>query len=284
MVKGKIEEATRPQTGEGVQYHIQCKPGDVGEYVLMPGDPFRVPKIAEFFENAKQIAFNREYNTYTGSVGGTKISATSSGIGGPPLNIALEELAQIGAKTFIRVGTTGAIQKDVAVGDLVISSAACRMNDASIDYVGLHYPAAASYEVTLALIEAAERLKLKYHVGITASTNTFYCGQSRPGFNGFKQSWTDDIAEDLRRAKVLNFEMEAATMFTLCSLFDLRAGAVCGVLANRVTNEFAAPEVYEKVEKDAVRVAVEAVKILAKWDKDKGAAKRKYWYPGLSYK
>lgn len=280
----KMVGSERPQSLEGVQYHIQCRKGDVSRYVLLPGDPARVPKIAEFFDEAKQVAFHREYNTFTGKTKGIPISSTSSGIGGPALNIAVEELAQVGADTFIRVGTCGGIQPGVDAGDLVISSAAVRLNDASIDYVDLGYPASASHEVTLALIQAAEELGLKYHVGITASANTFFCGQGRPGFSGFWQSKHDVLVADLQRAKVLNFEMEAATLFTLCNLFGLRAGTVCAVVANRVDKSFATPEVYERAEKDTARVAVKAVEILARWDAEAKKAGKRWWYPGLHAK
>lgn len=280
----KMVESERPQSVDGVQYHIQCRKGDVSRYVLMPGDPARVPRIAKCFDEAKQVAFHREYNTFTGKTSGIPISSTSSGIGGPALNIAVEELAQVGADTFLRVGTCGGIQPGLCVGDLVISSAAVRMHDASIDYVDLKYPASASYEVLLALIQAAEELGITYHVGITASTNTFFCGQGRPGFGGFWQSKHDTLVDDLRRAKVLNFEMEAATLFTLANLFGLRAGAVCAVVANRDDKSFATPEIYEKAEKDTASVAVRAVEILAGWDAEKEAAGKKWWFPALSKK
>jgi len=283
--KIKMVGSERPQSSAGVQYHIQCRKGDVSRYVLLPGDPARVPRIAEFFDEAKQVAFHREYNTFTGKINGVPISSTSSGIGGPALNIAVEELAQIGADTFIRVGTCGGIQPGLSAGDLVISSAAVRLNDASIDYVDLGYPASASHEVVLALIEAAEELGLRYHVGITASTNTFFCGQGRPGFNGFWQGAKhDNLVGDLQNARVLNFEMEAATLFTLCNLFGLRAGTVCAVVANRVEKKFATPEVYERAEKDTARVAVKAVEILASRDAEATKAGKRWWYPGISGK
>lgn len=265
----------------GKQYHIACAPKDVGKYVLMPGDPARVPKIAAFLEDARQVAYHREYCTYTGSLAKTKVSVTSSGLGPSPTSVAIEELARLGVHTFIRVGTSASLNRDIQIGDLVISSAAVRLEGASKDYVRPEYPASAGYEVILALIEACEKLNVRYHLGVTASTNTFFCGQGRHGFAGYWQSWMGDIISDLRKARVLNFEMEAATLFTLCSLFGLRAGAICGILANRETNEFAEQKQISKIEAKVAKVAVEAMKILIEMDAEKQRAGKKYWYPGL---
>jgi uridine phosphorylase len=266
-----------PETGEGLQYHIACKPGDAAPYVLLPGDPERVPKIASVWDEAKEVAKHREYVTYTGRYRGAPISATSTGIGGPATAIAVEELLRVGAHTFIRVGSTGAIQEGVELGDIVISTAAVRLEGASKQYIRPEYPAAASYEVTLALVEAAESLGVRYHVGVTASTDSFYCGQGRPGFKGYSQSWMKDIIPDLRAARVLNFEMEAATLFTLASIYGARAGCVCAVFANRVTGEFEAGA----GEMDAVRVACEAVKVLNEWDTLKATRGKEYFFPSL---
>ncbi|HEY8425519.1 MAG TPA: uridine phosphorylase [Limnochordales bacterium] len=268
-------EATRPQSG-GVQYHIRCGPGQVARYVLMPGDPDRVPLIASTWDEAHPVARHREYTTYTGKVGGVAISSTSTGIGGPSTAIAVEELAEVGADTFIRVGTCGAIQPEVRCGDLVIVSAAVRHDGTSDDYVEPAYPAAAHYQVVAALVEAAERLGLRYHVGVAASTASFHVGQSRPGWRGYCQTWTGQRIEDLRRAGVLIFEMEAATLYTLAGLFGLRAGGVMAVVANRVTDEMS----YGGIEESA-RVATEAVRILADWDQRLQRSGRRYWYPSV---
>lgn len=265
----------------GKQYHIACGQKDVGGYVLMPGDPARVPKIASFLDGARQVAYHREYCTYTGAIGKKRISVTSSGLGPSPTSVAVEELARIGAHTFLRVGTSGSLHGDMRIGDLVISSAAVRLDGASKDYVRPEYPASASYEVLLASIRACEKLNVRYHVGITASTNTFFCGQGRPGFSGFEQSGMRDLIPDLKRARVLNFEMEAATLFTLCSLFGLRAGAICGILANRETNAFAEPGTISKIEEKVARVSVEAVRILLGMDGEKRKAGARFWHPGL---
>lgn len=268
--------ADRPQTEEGYQYHIACKPGDVSRYVLLPGDPGRVPKISSLWDEAKEVAFHREYRTHTGKYRGVPISVVSTGIGAPSTAIAIEELAAIGADTFIRVGSTGAIQPGVEIGDLIIAKAAVRLEGTSKQYVRVEYPASADYEVTLALIEAAENLGIRYHVGITASTDSFYVGQARPGLKGYFPSMAKDLIDDLRQASVTNFEMEAATLFTLANIYRLRAGCVCAVFANRITNEFGT-----RGEREAAMVANEAVKILHEWDEEKEKKGKKYWFPGL---
>ncbi|ANF22880.1 uridine phosphorylase [Thermococcus piezophilus] len=272
----KFLSAERPQTEEGYQYHIACKPGDAARYVLLPGDPERVPKISSLWDEAKEIAFHREYRTHTGKYKGVPISVTSTGIGGPSTAIAIEELAAIGADTFIRVGSTGAIQPGMEIGDLIIAKAAVRLEGTSRQYVRIEYPAVADLEVTLALIEAAETLGVRYHTGITASTDSFYLGQGRPGLNGYFPSFAKNILDDLRQARVTNFEMEAATLFTLANIYGLRAGCVCAVFANRVTNEFG-----KAGEKEAALVASEAVKILSEWDEEKEQKGKKVWFPGL---
>jgi uridine phosphorylase len=272
----KFISAERPQTEEGYQYHIACKPGDVARYVLLPGDPERVPKISSLWDEAREIAFHREYRTHTGKYKGVPISVTSTGIGGPSTAIAVEELAAIGADTFIRVGSTGAIQPGMEIGDLIIAKAAVRLEGTSKQYVRVEYPAVADLEVTLALIEAAETLGVRYHIGITASTDSFYLGQGRPGLKGYFPSFAKHIMDDLRQANVTNFEMEAATLYTLANIYGLRAGCVCAVFANRITNEFG-----KAGEKEAALVASEAVKILAEWDDEKEKAGKKVWFPGL---
>lgn len=259
--------AKAPVVG-GKQYHIACGPGDVAPYVLIPGDPERVGKIASLWDSSREVAYHREYHTMTGKYEGVPISCTSSGIGSPTIAIAVEELSRIGVDTFIRVGSTGGIQKGQMLGDLVISTGAVRLDGASRDYVIPEYPAIAHYEVVLALIQAAEELKVRYHVGITASTDTFYTGQGRPGFEDYFPSHKVHIFEDMQKARVQNFEMEASCLFTLASIFGKRAGAVCVIVANRVTNEFA---IDDAMQKRAGLVASRAVAILSKWDKAKEA-------------
>ena len=164
---------------EGLQYHIGLRKGDVGKYVILPGDPKRCEKIARHFDDAKLIADSREYVTYTGYLDGVKVSVTSTGIGGPSASIALEELVRVGADTFLRVGTCGGMQTDIMGGDLVIATGAIRMEGTSKEYAPIEFPAVANLEITNALVQAAKDLNKKYHVGIVQCKDAFY-GQHEP--------------------------------------------------------------------------------------------------------
>ena len=268
--------AKSPLGKGGCQYHIGCRQGDLAPYVLLPGDPERVLKISNNWQKKKQIAFNREYRSITGYFKKVKISCLSTGIGAPSTAIAIEEAARLNVKTLIRVGSTGAIQKGINPGDLIINTAAVRLEGTSKDYIQTEYPAAANYEVVLALIEACEKLKFKYHLGITASTDAFYVGEGREGFEGYLQSKHKNILSDLQKAKVINLEMETSLVFTLANLYNLRAGAICAVFDNLLTNKWTV-----KGDKDMGKVASEAVVILDQWDKIKKRKKKKYFYPSL---
>jgi uridine phosphorylase len=245
--------------------------------LLVPGDPDRVSKIASHWDSVREVSCHREFRSFTGKYKGVPISALSSGIGPACMAIVVNEASRIGVRAFIRVGSTGAIQKGIACGDVIISSAAVRLDCTSNCYVMPEYPAAASYEVLLALIEAAESLDISnYHVGITATTADFYAGQTRPTL---KSCWPqmENLLPPLQKAGVLNFEMEAATLFTLASLYGLRAGSVCAVYANRCTNEFK-PEAGEE---NAIKIANEAAKILHEWDEKKRKKKKQWLFPSL---
>jgi uridine phosphorylase len=261
-------------TPSGRQYHIACEKGDLARYVLVPGDPERVPKIAGLWDSGKEIAHHRGFRSFTGVYGGVPISALSSGIGPASMAIAVNEAANLGVDTFIRVGSTGAIQRKINCGDLIISSAAVRLDCTSNCYIMPEYPAVANYEVLLALIEAAEMLSLRYHVGITATTADFYAEQSR-NTRASCASWARNLLPVLQKARVLNFEMEAATLLTLASLFGLRAGVVCAVFNNRVRGDFE-PGAGEE---DAIRVANQAIKILNEWDAAKRKGKKRWLVP-----
>lgn len=277
-MSGKLVSALRPESDKGIQYHISAKRGQVGRYVFLPGDPDRVPKIAEFWDSAHEVSSHREYKIWSGTVGGTIVSACSTGIGCPATAIAVEELGRIGADTFIRVGSCGSLIPDLECGEIAISTAAFRLDGTSKQYVEAEYPAAASYDVTLALIEAAERVGKKYRVGYTASTDSFYVGQGRPGVEGYLPPSAEKLVERLRRLHVITMEMEASTIFTLTGIYGFRSGCVLAVYANRATDTF---EV--KGEEDACRVAVDAVRILSKWDADRERSGRRNWSPSLSF-
>ena len=207
---------------------------------------------------------------------GVATSACSTGIGGPSTEIALNELAAVGCDTFLRLGTTGGLQERLRVGDIVISTASVRWDGASDSYAPAEFPAAASYEVVLALIEACERLGMTYHLGISAATASFYAGQSRPAFGDYI-GVADDRVERLQAMGVLNFEMESATVFTLSTLFGLRGGAACIVVADRFRNEFR-PEGADEV---LAKLGAEASVALAEMDATKRKADRRWYFPSL---
>ena len=208
---------------------------------------------------------------------GVPISVMSSGIGPACMAIVVNEASRIGVRTFIRVGNTGTIRKDIDCGDVIISSAAVRLDCTSNCYVMPEYPAVASYEVVLTLIEAAEGLGISnYHVGITATTSDFYAGQNRPTVKEWP-SRMEDLLPTLQKAGMLNFEMETATLYTLVNLFGLRAGSICAIYANRCTGEFK----LGAGEENAIKIANESTKILHEWDAKKHKQKKKWLYPSL---
>ena len=278
MNNSQWNNARRPTDEHGRQYHIQCAQGEVARYVLLPGDPKRVSKIAAMWDSSELIADSREHITYTGKIDGMPISACSTGVGGGSTSDALEDLAEIGCDTFIRVGTCGAMQGNIKNGDLIICTGAVRRDGTSDDYVINSYPALASYDVTLALIEAAEQLGYTYHVGIGYTAASFFSGQGRPGFKGYSQSHQQNILSDMQAAGVLNFEMEASTLFTIASLYSLRAGAVFTAVANRIDNSF---EYDSDTVNRNIEVANLAMTILWDWEKRLNSAGKRHFYPGL---
>ncbi|MES3161378.1 MAG: nucleoside phosphorylase [Halorubrum sp.] len=262
---------------DDLQYHVEVGPNDVADAVLLPGNPERVDKVTALWDDHEEVAHHREYRTATGTYDGTGISVTSTGIGSPSATIAVEELARVGVDTFIRVGSCGAIQSDMAVGDLVITTGAVRQEGTSDEYVREDYPATADGEVVSALVAAAERLGYDYHTGITMSADSFYAGQGRPGFEGFEAAGSDALIEELQAANVKNVEMEASAILTVANVYGLRAGAVCSVYANRVTGEFRT-----EGESRAAETASLAVKLLARMDEIKRDADAERWHAGLS--
>lgn len=260
-----------------VQYHLEVSADDVADTVLLPGNPERLEKIVDHWDDHEIRAHHREYRTATGSYEGTPISVTSTGIGSPSAAIAVEELARVGSETFIRVGSCGALQEDMAVGDLVISTGGVRQEGTSDEYVREDYPATADYEVVAALVAAAERLDYDYHTGITMSADSFYAGQGRPGYDEFEAAGADELVDQLVEANVKNIEMEASAIFTLANIYGLRSGAVCSVYANRQTGEFRT-----EGESRAAETATLATHLLAKMDEKKREAGAERWHPGLS--
>lgn len=250
---------------DGTQYHIALKSGDVGKYVILPGDPKRCKKIAAYFDNAELIADNREYVTYTGYLNGEKVSVTSTGIGGPSAAIALEELANVGAEKFIRVGTCGGIDIDVKGGDIVIATGAIRMEGTSKEYAPIEFPAVANFEIVNALNEAAKNLNCNSHIGIVQCKDSFY-GQHNPELMPvnyeLQNKWNA-----WKKLGCLASEMESAALFVAASYRKVKVGSVFLAVANqeREAQGLENPVVHDT--DMAIKVGIEAIKILMRNDK-----------------
>lgn len=239
---------------------------------LLPGDPFRVPKIAAQIEarsgeKAVELAWKREYRSFLGTLAGEKVLVTSTGIGGPSTSIAVEELAKLGVRIFLRVGTAGAIQPGMNIGDLVVTTASVRLDGASTHYAPIEYPAVSHPEVLIALIDAArhhEREGIRAHVGITASSDTFYAGEERTdGFSRYLLRRLRGLTEEMKRLHVLNFEMESATLLTMCAALGLKGGVITGVVNRRKKKEEKiTPERLRAGEENVIRVALTAAEQL----------------------
>ena len=250
----------------GEQYHIGLNKGDVGEYVILPGDPKRCEKIASYFDDAKLIADRREFTTYTGFLNGVKVSVTSTGIGGPSASIALEELVNVGAKTFIRVGTCGGIDINVKGGDLVIATGAIRMEGTSKEYAPIEFPAVANLDVINSLVKAAKNLDNEYHTGIVQCKDSFY-GQHNP--ERMRVSYElQNKWEAWKRLGCLASEMESAALFVVGSFLKVRVGSVFLTVANqeREKQNLENPVVHDT--EKAIKTAIEALKILIAQDKN----------------
>jgi uridine phosphorylase len=231
---------------------------------ILPGDPGRVPKIAGHFADPSPLASNREFTSFLGTAGDLPIVVCSTGIGGPSTSIAVEELAQLGVRTFLRVGTTGAIQPQIAVGDVIVTTGAVRMDGASLHFAPLEYPAVAHFDCVRALVTAAHEAGLSTHVGVTVASDTFYPGQERyDTVSGYVRRSLQGSREEWAALHVLNYDMESATLFTQCAVNGWRAGMVAGVLVNRTQQEIPDPAVHDRVERNAVDVVVRAAAILA---------------------
>lgn len=245
---------------ENLQYHINCKQGDIGKYVILPGDPKRCEKIAKYFDNPVLIADNREFVTYTGYIGEKHVSVTSTGIGGPSAAIAMEELVAIGADTFIRVGTAGGINMKVKSGDIIIATGSVRQDGTSREYAPLEFPAVSDFDVNLALKNAAQKLGYTHHIGVVQSKDSFY-GQHSPERMPISQELLNKW-EAWKRLGVLASEMESSTLFTVASALNVRCGAVFSTVWNqeRKKSGFDEEDCFET--ESAIKVAIEAIKEL----------------------
>ncbi|MGE4583203.1 MAG: uridine phosphorylase [Sphaerochaeta sp.] len=253
--------------GTGIQYHLHIKAGDVGRYVILPGDPKRVPLIARYLDDAKLIADSREFVTYTGFLDGEKVSVTSTGIGGPSASIAMEELHKCGSDTFIRMGTCGGIALEVMGGDVVIATAAVRMEGTSREYAPIEFPAAANYEVVQALVQAAKQLDKTHHTGIVQCKDSFY-GQHDPSLMPVSYELINKW-EAWKRLGVLASEMESAALFVVAAHLHIRCGSAFFVVGNQERELLGMenPKLHDT--EDAIKVTVQAIRNLIRLDKEK---------------
>lgn len=252
---------------------------DMGNYVLLPGDPHRIDTCVAQWDEGTHRTYDliRGFRSATGKYKGVQISAFSTGIGGPSLESPFTTLVSSGIDTFIRIGTTGTIQEGIELGDIIINDCSVRLDGTSRLYIRDEYPAAADPVVTMAIMQACENLNIRYHVGTGCTSASFYCGQCRPGYGGFKPSHLEGMLNDLKQAKVLNFEMEGATLMTLSRIFGVRFGMCAIVVAQRITGEWKSKNVDSKV----CLVGSEAIKVLREWDDKVKASGKRYFTPGL---
>lgn len=252
--------------GSERQFHINCKQGDVGRYCLLPGDPGRCEKIARYFENPVHVMTNREYVTYTGTLLGEKVSVTSTGIGGPSASIAMEELANLGADTFVRVGTCGGIKLEVTSGDIVVATGAVRMEGASREYAPIEFPAVADLEVTNALVAAAREKGFDFHTGVVQCKDSFY-GQHEPEVKPVSYELLNKW-EAWKRLGCLASEMESAALFVVASALKVRCGSCFMVVANQERERLGMENPVVHDTDGAIQVAVEAIRNMIRADQN----------------
>ena len=250
------------------QFHIHCVEGDVGRYCILPGDPGRCESIAKLFDNPVHVAQNREYNIYTGTLLGEKVSVCSTGIGGPSAAIAMEELHAVGADTFIRVGTCGGIDLNVQSGDVVIATGAIRFEHTSREYAPIEFPAVADFTVAGALVEAAQALGYRHHTGVVQCKDSFY-GQHSPARMPVSyellQKW-----EAWKRLGVKASEMESAAMFVVAAALGCRCGSCFHVIWNQEREAAGLDQKMSEDTSSAVKVGVEALRRLIEADRAAG--------------
>ncbi|MCZ4059613.1 uridine phosphorylase [Pantoea sp. LMR881] len=246
-------------------FHLGLTKADLqgATLAIVPGDPERVKKIAGLMDDAQHLASHREFTTWLAKLEGKPVVVCSTGIGGPSTSIAVEELAQLGIRTFLRVGTTGAIQPHINVGDVLVTTASVRLDGASLHFAPMEFPAVADFACTTALVAAAEACGASTHIGITASSDTFYPGQERyDTFSGRVVNRFQGSMKEWQQMGVLNYEMESATLLTMCASQGLRAGMVAGVIVNRTQKEIPDAATMKQTESDAVKIVVEAARRL----------------------
>jgi uridine phosphorylase len=262
------------------QYHIGLGPGELAEYILLPGDPDRTARIAARLDSIELEQRHREFASVTGTYRGERVSVVSTGIGTDNVEIVVAEILAVTERpTFIRVGSCGALQPEVSLGDLIVTTGAVRLESTTSYFVHDGYPAVAHYEAVVALIEAAERLGHRAHVGLTATAPGFFGAQGRP-IPQLPIRYPD-LAEEMARQRVMNFEMEASALLILASLAQCRAGVVCAVYAQRFTGDFIEGAAKDAAEAACVETGLDSLVILADIDRQKQLAGTARWRPSL---
>ena len=251
----------------GMQFHIRCNVGDVGKYCFLPGDPGRCEAIAAYFDDPVHIGMNREYNIYTGTMLGQKVSVCSTGIGGPSASIAMEELTAIGADTFIRIGTCGGIDMEVLPGDVIVATGAVRYEHTSVEYAPIEFPAVPDFDITAALKAAGEALGYRTHTGVVQCKDSFY-GQHSPEKSPVSyellQKW-----ESYKRLGVKASEMESAALFVVAAALGVRCGSCFHAVWNQEREKAGLEMPMSEDTTAAIRVGIEAMKRIIQQDLSK---------------
>ncbi|MEP7360259.1 MAG: nucleoside phosphorylase [Chloroflexota bacterium] len=262
------------------EYHIDLARGELAEYILLPGDQDRTAKVAKRFENVEFQRRHREFASATGTFKGRRISVVSTGIGADNIEIVIAEILAITDKpTFMRIGSCGVLRDDIALGDLVISTGAVRLEATTKYFVHEGYPAVADYRAVAALVEAANRLGHKAHLGVTATAPGFFGAQGRPipqlpiRFPG--------LADEMARQGVVNFEMEASALMVLAALAGCKAGVVCAAYAQRTSGAFVTGDQRDRAEAASIDTGLEALSLLAEMDEAVHAQGALHWRPSL---
>lgn len=268
---------TLPDTDR--QYHIDLAPGEIADYILLPGDPDRTERIVGMLDEVEVHRRHREFNSVTGSHSGLRISVVATGIGSDNVEIVMAEVLAIAERrpTFIRIGSCGTLRKDIALGELIVTTGAVRLESTTKYYVNEGYPAVADYTAVAALLEAAHRSGVSAHTGLTATAPGFYGPQGRP----IPQLPIrfPDMAEQMARQGVVNFEMEASAVLTLAMLAGCRAGVVCTVFAQRRTGDFVMGDQKVRAEAGLIDTGLEALHVLAEMDEQQRRSGEKHWRP-----
>ncbi len=247
--------------------HIALEAGQIGRYVFLPGSPERTEKIAAYFEDPQEIAYNREYRTFVGKLDGTEVAVTSTGIGGPSAAIAAEELFQCGADTLMRVGTCASVSPKVCLGDVVIPNGAVKMEGVSSHYLPTEFPALPDFQMLKAIEQAAKRLGYPYNVGITITKASFYtqtAPETKPVGPELMYKW-----EAYEKGGAASTSMECSVLFTVGACLGIRTACVMASATNCKNYEDNGRKTEIDIEDRAIRTAIEAMRLMIKQDRER---------------